>query len=117
MTTEDVKLSNIHVQEKDDTTAVVFSSQKSQFADYTTWKGIETKTGIQQEDAISFLVKELLDNALDYLETTTSQNNNNSGNNANNTDLQQPEIHVVIEKNHGKHVRIVVSNSNYHHDI
>jgi hypothetical protein len=26
-------------------TIAIFSSQKSQFADYTTWKGIETKTG------------------------------------------------------------------------
>lgn len=50
-------------------TAVVFSSQNSQFADYTTWKGIENKTGIEKEDAVSFLVKELLDNALDYLES------------------------------------------------
>lgn len=56
-------------------TAIVFSSQKSQFADYTTWKGIENKTGIEKEDAVSFLVKELLDNALDYLETTQYHNN------------------------------------------
>ena len=56
---------------RDDTTAVVFSGQKSQFAEYTTWKGIENKTGIEKEDAVSFLVKELLDNALDYLEAST----------------------------------------------
>jgi hypothetical protein len=43
---------------------IVFSSQKSQFAEYTTWKGIENKTGIEKEDAVSFLVKELLDNAI-----------------------------------------------------
>jgi|SRR5215217_4164104 len=48
---------------------IVFSSQNSQFADYTTWKGIENKTGIEKEDAVSFLVKELLDNAVDYVET------------------------------------------------
>jgi hypothetical protein len=28
---------------QEDITAVVFSSQRSQFADYTTWKGIENK--------------------------------------------------------------------------
>ena len=54
----------------DDTTPVVFSSQKSKFAEYTTWKGIENKTGIEKGDAVSFLVKELLDNALDYLKCT-----------------------------------------------
>jgi hypothetical protein len=90
-----------------DDTAVVFSSQKSQFADYTTWKGIENKTGIQKEDAVSFLVKELLDNALDYLETTQYHNNNTA------TPTLQPEIHIVIEKSQGKYVRITVCNSVY----
>ena len=61
--------------DRNDAPAVVFSSQKSQFADYTTWKGIENKTGIQKEDAVCFLAKELLDNALDYLETTQYHNN------------------------------------------
>jgi hypothetical protein len=58
---------------RDDRT-VVFSSQKSQFAEYTTWKGIENKTGIEKQDAVSFLVKELLDNALNYLETIQYHN-------------------------------------------
>jgi hypothetical protein len=89
-------------------TAVVFSSQNSQFADYTTWKGIENKTGIEKEDAVSFLVKELLDNALDYLETTQYHNNTAT------TPILQPEIHIVIEKSHGKYVRITVCNSSYH---
>src|SRR5919202_5701883 len=68
------------LQSKDnaqDTAVVVFSSQKSQFADYTTWKGIETKTGIEPEDALSFLLKELLDNALDYLEGTEYNHEDN----------------------------------------
>ena len=56
---------------QEDTTAVVFSSQRSQFADYTTWKGIENKTGIEREHAYDFVLKELLDNAVDYLETLT----------------------------------------------
>ena len=54
---------------QEDTAAVVFSSQRSQFADYTTWKGIENKTGIEREHAYDFVLKELLDNAVDYLET------------------------------------------------
>jgi hypothetical protein len=85
---------------------VVFSSQKSQFADYTTWKGIETKTGIEPEDAVRFLVKELLDNALDYLESSRQQNNE-----------QQPQIHVIVEKHKEKYIRITVHNSNYVYDI
>jgi hypothetical protein len=87
-------------------TAIVFSSQNSQFADYTTWKGIENKTGIEKEDAVSFLVKELLDNALDYLETTQYHNNTA-------TPTLQPEIHMVIEKSQGKYLRITVCNLSY----
>ena len=44
---------------QEDTTSVVFSSQRSQFADYTTWKGIENKTGIEREHAYDFVLKEL----------------------------------------------------------
>jgi hypothetical protein len=92
--------------DNDDTT-VVFSSLKSHFADYTIWKGIENKTGIEKEDAVSFLVKELLDNALDYLETTQYHNNTA-------TPISQPAIHIVIEKSQGKYIRIAVCNSSYH---
>jgi hypothetical protein len=88
-------------------TTVVFSSQKSQFADYTTWKGIETKTGIEPEDAVSFLLKELLDNALDYLEGTEYNHEDNDTIIIHN----QPEIHITVEKNQGKYFRIAVSNS------
>jgi hypothetical protein len=83
---------------------IVFSSQKSQFAEYTTWKGIENKTGIEKEDAVSFLVKELLDNALDYLETSARTTTN---------PVLQPEIHIVIEKVQGNYIRISVCNSSH----
>jgi 5S rRNA maturation endonuclease (ribonuclease M5) len=86
---------------------IVFSSQKSQFADYTTWKGIENKTGIEKDDAVSFLVKELLDNAFDYLETGTRTA----------TNLIKPEIHVVIERSQEKYVRITVCNSSYQNNL
>jgi hypothetical protein len=94
---------------KEDTTAV-FSSQRSQFADYTTWKGIENKTGIEREHAYDFVLKELLDNAVDYLET---QHNTNAAN------ISPPEIHVTIKKTepHENLIRIVVSNSNYNTTI
>jgi hypothetical protein len=95
-------------------TAVVFSSQKSQFADYTTWKGIENKTGIEQKYAVTFLIKELLDNAFDYLEISATQQQHHHNNTA---AAIQPEIHVIIEKNQGKYIRIAVSNPNYHDDL
>ena len=75
---------------QEDTTAVVFSSQRSQFADYTTWKGIENKTGIEREHAYDFVLKELLDNAVDYLET--------QHNTATAADIPPLEIHVTIKK-------------------
>ena len=75
-------------------TAAVFSSQNSQFAEYTTWKGIENKTGIEKKNAITFLAKESLDNASDCLETTQYHNNTP-------TAILQPEIHILIEKSQG----------------
>jgi hypothetical protein len=82
---------------RDDATTIVFSSQKSQLAEYTTWNGIENKTGIEKQDAAIFLVKELLDNALDYLETSTRTHT---------TPVPRPEIHTVIEKVQGNYIRI-----------
>jgi hypothetical protein len=95
---------------QEDTVAVVFSSQRSQFADYTTWKGIENKTGIEREHAYYFVLKELLDNAVDYLET---QHNGAAAAAA--ADIPPLEIHVTIKKiePQEKLIRIVVSNSNY----
>ena len=67
------KIKESRLETSPPSSSVVFSSQKSQFADFTTWKGIETKTDIEPEDALTFLLKELLDNALDYLESTQRQ--------------------------------------------
>jgi hypothetical protein len=89
---------------------IVFSSQKSQFAEYTTWKGIQNKTGIEKEDAVSFLVKELLDNAVDHVETTQYHNNSTAA------PIAQPEIHIIIEKVQDKYLRITVCNSTYQTD-
>jgi hypothetical protein len=54
------------------------------------------------------LVKELLDNALDYLETT---------HNIAAAYIQPPQIHVIVERNQGKYIRIIVSNSNCRDDV
>src|SRR5213595_2747357 len=84
---------------EENTSAVVFSSQRSQFADYTTWKGIENKTGIERKHAYDFVLKELLDNAVDYLETK---------HNTTAADTPPPQIHVAIKKAepHEKLIRI-----------
>jgi hypothetical protein len=93
------------ISSSSDTAGVVFSSQKSQFTDYLTWKGIETKTGIQKHNTIKFLTKEFLDNSLDYLETQ------------HNTLAVPPEIHVIIKRRKPSEnvIRIAFCNSNYDH--
>jgi len=52
------------------------------------------------------LVKELLDNALDYLET--QYHNNNTA-----VPIAQPEVHIIIKKDQGKYIRVTVCNSSY----
>lgn len=46
----------------------VFSSQKS-LMDYISIRGISERIGIEEDDLIRFILKELLDNALDFMET------------------------------------------------
>ena len=48
--------------------APVFSSQKS-LMDYISIKGISERIGVEKDDLIRFILKELLDNALDFMET------------------------------------------------
>ena len=70
--------------------------------DYITWKGIESRTGIEKENAYEFVLKELLDNAVDYLEHTQYHDT-----------TTPPEIHVSIEEKQLQRLfRIAVSNSN-----
>lgn len=85
---------------EDDGVEQIFSTQKSQM-DYVTWKGIESRTGIEKKNAYEFVLKELLDNAVDFLE---DQHNNSSS--------TQPEIQVTF-KERAKLFRIGVRNSNY----
>jgi len=47
--------------------SAIFSIQKSEM-DYITWKGIESRTGIEKSNAFGFAIKELLDNGADILE-------------------------------------------------
>ena len=43
---------------------VIYSTQRSQM-DYITWKGIENRTGIEKHNIYEFVLKDLLDNAVD----------------------------------------------------
>jgi hypothetical protein len=49
-------------------TQEIFSRQKGQM-DYINWKDIQRKIGITKATAILFILKQLLDNAVDYIET------------------------------------------------
>jgi hypothetical protein len=47
-------------KEQQDDTALAFSSESSQFADYTTWKGIENRTGIEREHPRNSVIMDTL---------------------------------------------------------
>ena len=58
--------------------APVFSCQKT-VMDYVTLEGIENRTGIEKQNLYGFVLKELLDNAIDSLEAQyRGQENNNT---------------------------------------
>ena len=86
------------------TTPSTFSSQKT-VMDYVTLEGIENRTGIEKNDMCGFVLKELLDNAVDFLETQhLGQKNHDT--------IAPAEIEVVIKKEHN-YLCILVRNSNY----
>jgi hypothetical protein len=90
------------------TTSSTFSSQKT-VMDYVTLEGIENRTGIEKNDMCGFVLKELLDNALDFLETQyRGQKNHNT--------IVPAEIEVAIKKE-PNYLRIVVRNSNYYGNV
>ncbi|MGA9845830.1 MAG: hypothetical protein WBQ25_26310, partial [Nitrososphaeraceae archaeon] len=37
--------------------------------DYVSWRSIESRTGISKSDVYKFILKELLDNAVDFIES------------------------------------------------
>ena len=87
------------------TTSSTFSSQKT-VMDYVTLEGIENRTGIEKNDMCGFVLKELLDNALDFLETQhLGKKNHNT--------IAPAEIEVVIKKE-PNYLCILVRNSNYY---
>ncbi len=87
----------------------IFSSQKST-KDYVTLEGIENRTGIEKENVFRFILKELLDNAVDFLET---QHNSISQKRRIASEIipAVAQIEVTISKQND-YLSIVVSNSN-----
>lgn len=74
--------------------------------DYVSWRSIESRTGISKSDVYKFILKELLDNAVDFIESGSHSNNNIT-----------PEIKAIIKLNNGtiansKTISIIVRNSN-----
>ncbi len=68
--------------------------------DYATLKGIENRFGIKKEDIPISIFKELLDNALDHVETLAVSNGNI---------VFVPEIYVQITSNNDR-IKLAVSN-------
>ena len=80
---------------------VIFSTQRSQM-DFLTWKGVENRTGVEKPNAYKFILKELLDNAVDFLDPH------------NDIATAQPEIHVCIQEELQQRLfHAVVHNSNF----
>jgi hypothetical protein len=86
-----------------DESSIVFSSQKTRM-DYVTLEGIENRTGVGIENVYSFILKELLDNAVDFLEIQ-------SGKHQLKEPVPEDVVKVTITKQ-DKVLRIVVRNSN-----
>jgi hypothetical protein len=90
----------------------IFSSQRS-IMDYVTLEGIENRTDIEKENVYAFVLKELLDNAADFLETqhsgigVTSRREKTGM-----TIIPTAEVQGTILNEGNKFLRIIVINSN-----
>jgi hypothetical protein len=88
----------------------VFSSQKTRM-DYVTLEGIENRTGIEKQNAYAFVIKELLDNAVDFLETEHIGISRKKDEKAMET-IAAAEVQVHIIKEDDEFLRVIVVNSN-----
>ncbi len=66
--------------------------------DYVTIPGISTRTGVEETELAIFIVKELVDNALDFVEKNTAVKNNNKKDN----ELAQVQVFVLRESKYLK---------------
>jgi hypothetical protein len=112
----DVRKNGISPQPKpqQDEAADLFSCQKSRM-DYVTLKRIENRTGIEKENAYAFVLKESLDNAVDFLETQHIGSSVIQKKERKDKEIvpAAAEVKVAILKEDGnKLLRIIVRNSN-----
>ena len=81
----------------------IFTSE-NQIMDYVTVKGIKNRTGVEKNHLIIFVLKELVDNALDFMEKYASDFNKIN---------EKPKISITIrEDKENNLVNIKVRNSN-----
>jgi uncharacterized protein YeeX (DUF496 family) len=72
--------------------------------DYVTLEGIENRTGVGRENLYGFILKELLDNTLDFLEMQSAKEHLKE-------EVPKAEVKVLITKE-DRILRILVYNSN-----
>lgn len=81
----------------------IFTSE-NQIMDYVTVKGIKNRTGVEKNHLIIFVLKELIDNALDFMEKYASDFNKIN---------EKPKISITItEDNDNNLINIKIRNSN-----
>jgi hypothetical protein len=80
--------------------------------DYVTLEGIENRTGIEKQNAYAFVIKELLDNAIDFLETEHIGISQKKDQKAMET-IAAAEVQVYVSREEdNKFLQITVVNSN-----
>lgn len=82
----------------------VFSSEMA-VMDFITLRGIQTRTGVDEKHLPLFVLKEMMDNALDHVEKSGGGNTT--------TTQQQPKVTVAITLEENSLLHIRVSNSNH----
>ncbi len=73
--------------------------------DFITLRGIQTRTGVDEKHLPLFVLKEMMDNALDHVEKSGGGNTT--------TTQQQPKVTVAITLEENSLLHIRVSNSNH----
>ena len=82
----------------------ILYSEQAQTTDFITIKGIRTRLGLDKKDLDVFVIRELLDNALDFIDSNTKEFIKLN---------KTPYIHLIVsEEENGKVTKITVRNSN-----
>ncbi len=105
-------------EEDDDTTSSNDFSNESQTTDYTSIEGLRTRLGIDNDRLFgNFIVKELMDNALDFIEQNAKKIQELKQKNKD----ENPYVNVTITEeeieNKKKITKIIVRNSNTDNDV